>query len=957
MRILNMNINGFGVFTDLKLEGLASGLNVFVGNNEAGKSTLLEFVRNVLFGYPTGKESRKYLKHPTAPGAKPGGSLVLQLADDRVWELFWQPKTGPGLHSLFEYASNNLQELDITQYKQLTGEMTRQLYASVYGFSLDELQRLSSLEDDARVADLLYGAGFGLGNLSLPEIMKTLSEKHKDEIWLPRGQKQALNSILAELKETQQKIQTRQEYLPRFNQIKSELEKIRAKLTQIQAGLELARAELAANRDLINLKNQLPELLALHDQLDTLEKLALPPETEHFFAEHSLEKLKNWEQGRVELQEKLNNIGKEQAELAIELAQDSAVSAVLAAGAEIKELQEEKGRYQAELEELARINPKLAALTGQPAFTALFDHAVRADTHLLAARINHVLKGWQELFPLITEWHLLIQSMKGSATASPTQQNPANFLSPANPAILLLGLASSAALAYGLYSSVADSHWIWAGLAVVWTGLGGLFIAARNIRSEKGYELELHALEEQKITVLAAKARPLIEALRPLLEQVILLQEGPLEQDDSVVLSSLEALTPAKCLELESLLLEWHGRLPGLIERKAALNASLQTIEQKSIALMCRLFPDCQPGSGSYLSNLQSLTLAQEKAQQGQLLESKIRGRLEALASQQHETLAALEEVKAQLESALQITAAGNLDELEKLYSNWEKKRDLASKANTLGQRLLYQATEIIKQIPPSQNFIPQERMHPEALLNWLESMELSGLQTRHNKLESDRRLFEQEHEQLARAQGELSQETKSLMAEDELETLGLEREMLLEKARKLTRQWSVASLALHYLTEAKRAFEAKHQTEVMREASAFFQEITGGAYLGLDPSAPENSFAVLTANGESLSPEALSRGTREQLYLALRLALIKNRGNCAEPFPLLMDDVLVNFDPARLRRAVDAILALASTHQILYFTCQPHLVPELFDRTRANGVDSRLFEIKNGVVNPAGTH
>ena len=139
-----------------------------------------------------------------------------------------------------------------------------------------------------------------------------------------------------------------------------------------------------------------------------------------------------------------------------------------------------------------------------------------------------------------------------------------------------------------------------------------------------------------------------------------------------------------------------------------------------------------------------------------------------------------------------------------------------------------------------------------------------------------------------------------------------------------------------------------------MKEASGFFRQITGEAYLGLDPSAGENSFAVLAANGESRLPQELSRGTREQLYFALRLALIKNRAKTAEPLPLIMDDVLVNFDPSRLRRAVDAILTLASNHQILYFTCQPHLAPEIMQRAGANQVESRLFEIKNGIVSQA---
>ena len=87
MRIETLNISGFGLFSNLRAQGLAPGLNLFVGDNEAGKSTFLEFLRNAMFGYPTGTGSRTYVKHPVPPGAKAGGSLLLRLNDGRLWEL------------------------------------------------------------------------------------------------------------------------------------------------------------------------------------------------------------------------------------------------------------------------------------------------------------------------------------------------------------------------------------------------------------------------------------------------------------------------------------------------------------------------------------------------------------------------------------------------------------------------------------------------------------------------------------------------------------------------------------------------------------------------------------------------------------------------------------------------------------------------------------------------------
>jgi uncharacterized protein YhaN len=67
-----------------------------------------------------------------------------------------------------------------------------------------------------------------------------------------------------------------------------------------------------------------------------------------------------------------------------------------------------------------------------------------------------------------------------------------------------------------------------------------------------------------------------------------------------------------------------------------------------------------------------------------------------------------------------------------------------------------------------------------------------------------------------------------------------------------------------------------------------------------------------------------LSRGTAEQLYLALRLGLVERFAEGAEPLPIVMDDILVNFDEERAASAARSIEELSSRHQVLYFTCHP---------------------------------
>ena len=100
-------------------------------------------------------------------------------------------------------------------------------------------------------------------------------------------------------------------------------------------------------------------------------------------------------------------------------------------------------------------------------------------------------------------------------------------------------------------------------------------------------------------------------------------------------------------------------------------------------------------------------------------------------------------------------------------------------------------------------------------------------------------------------------------------------------------------------------------------------------------------SIRVETETGDQLLPAELSRGTVEQLYLALRFGLIEEFARHAEPLPVVMDDILVNFDEARAERAAAAIGRLAESHQVVFFTCRRETATALDaggERTRALG-------------------
>ena len=62
MKLKGWYIDGFGMFRDHEVTNLSGGLTVFAGPNEAGKSTLLAFLRGMLFGFPDGRS--RPLRYP-----------------------------------------------------------------------------------------------------------------------------------------------------------------------------------------------------------------------------------------------------------------------------------------------------------------------------------------------------------------------------------------------------------------------------------------------------------------------------------------------------------------------------------------------------------------------------------------------------------------------------------------------------------------------------------------------------------------------------------------------------------------------------------------------------------------------------------------------------------------------------------------------------------------------------
>ena len=150
------------------------------------------------------------------------------------------------------------------------------------------------------------------------------------------------------------------------------------------------------------------------------------------------------------------------------------------------------------------------------------------------------------------------------------------------------------------------------------------------------------------------------------------------------------------------------------------------------------------------------------------------------------------------------------------------------------------------------------------------------------------------------------------------------------------------------FLERIREDYEQHRQPETLREASNYLSQLTGGKYTRIWTPLAHDILFVDTADGQPLSVQVLSRGTREQLFVSLRLALVAAYARRGIHLPMILDDVFVNFDAGRTRTACAVLRDFAKQgHQLLVFTCHEH-VWRMFQELK---VDTRRIPNRHGEV------
>jgi uncharacterized protein YhaN len=178
---------------------------------------------------------------------------------------------------------------------------------------------------------------------------------------------------------------------------------------------------------------------------------------------------------------------------------------------------------------------------------------------------------------------------------------------------------------------------------------------------------------------------------------------------------------------------------------------------------------------------------------------------------------------------------------------------------------------------------------------------------------------------------GELTNELQRWTGESISADLAARRQMVIAELEECSRQVVVVSLAKLMLNRAIERYRTKNESPALAAASQIFSKITAGHFEAVKAEIDIKGQPVLVGvrnnSNNVVSHEAMSDGTCDQLYLSLRLAALVQWLDVHEPLPLILDDILLNFDDERASATLRMLGDFAQKTQILFFTHHRHAV------------------------------
>jgi uncharacterized protein YhaN len=355
-----------------------------------------------------------------------------------------------------------------------------------------------------------------------------------------------------------------------------------------------------------------------------------------------------------------------------------------------------------------------------------------------------------------------------------------------------------------------------------------------------------------------------------------------------------------------------------LTERLGSLNKAIEEFEQWAT----RLFDVCPPPANIRTDALQAVQWQCREAVKQQAVKEeaeRLDAQLARLDAFVNEALGEFTSVENEITMLFTELSVATEAEMEQRIRIDERCRALRKEAREIGLRL-----ESGRDADAQAQLYELLATHDEASL----AVQLSEQKACLAAEEYDR-------SELLDRRGRLTQELERLRSESELEDKGQRLIELQCKLESLAERYAILAISDQLIVQTKAVFEEEKQPEVLQRSSRYFQQMTNDSYIRIVAPGDTPTLYAETHDRKLLDSIFLSRGTQEQLYLAMRFALC-DAASPDHPLPLLLDDLFVHFDEQRLAHTLPVLEELARTRQVLLFTCHPHVAQTIASKIPA---------------------
>lgn len=937
MKIEKLIIYGFGKHENVTVE-LGRGMNVIYGLNEAGKTTIQQFILHVLFGFP--QRNSAGLRYEPKSGGKYGGQILVM--DDRHGRCSIERVQGKSAGDVtvhFEDGTKGEEEA----LKELLRQYDRASFESIFSFSLIQLQGFEKMDEDELSRTLLASGTTGVD--SLLQVGKQM-EKEMGDIFKKSGKNPAMNVKMTELRILEKELKAEQEKVAGYT---PSIEKV----FDIDAEISLLRKEQVINQEQLRQLSVSQQLLPLQQEKVVLEKQLVQLGKVSFPSE-GIRRFESLSGKLIETKATKQRIEEELADMRTRLPKRHQPERIVAIDLLLAKESEWHGWHSS----VAAANDEQRRLNG-------LKHRLYDRLGVREEEIEKVLLDADVSIRKEEEMHELLNEMNEANTQLGFMETQLaldkNELTEAKSKLLSMEAPSDEQIKQaqewpGIRQKLAEAN------AYVSYGRGG---ANRNIQT---LPIMLLVLALVLIVVgIIQKGFPVI---------VIGIIIGGI---GAFYYSNKMNTGDSKLKEMEHFIAKYRDRedeTEKLIVQIEAYNRDRERLEEeiKKLDQKFNLLEikydklhihsgrtesvfdefirsygfDGLPSTGivpelfRMIRDVQEVVRDMSEVDNGkQMIEKSLVKRTEEVEkilertappeavyellrkennhlTEESEAMKSITASIDRLSSSLKETDAlfgiqqNNLQALMD-EANAETEADFytAYDLHQKGIRITEQLSAIEAQITASgPEHSAQYNTKDELMKEVAESeMALSSINEKTNDLLYEKALLVAKTEEL------LTDESYS----QKLQLFEMKKAELVLLAKK----WSARKAILEAINQTMSELKEEKLPEVLHGAEKMFAELTGGTYEALVIT-EEGKFEAVMANGMRFPIVELSQATKEQAYISLRLSLAESVLKTA-PFPIIMDDPFVHFDGERLSRMIE-LLGAIKYHQFIYFTCHSEM-------------------------------